>query len=88
MHKEDFNLISLQQWSRNCGRIYKYLRTGAISGTWTTYPSGTSEHTSGFSRVSVVRYLVFCVVVCGSLFALLSVLILFWLPLLKSSNVS
>jgi hypothetical protein len=44
------------------------LTVGATSGVGTAYPSGASEYASLFSKVRVAQSLVFCVLLCGSLF--------------------
>jgi hypothetical protein len=56
--------------------------TGATCGAGTPYPSGTPEYTHCFSGVHVSRSLVFCVMLCRSLFGLLSVFFwpLYYLP--------
>jgi hypothetical protein len=46
-------------------------KTGVTSGTGTVYTSGAPEFTPGFSGVRVALFLVFCIVVYGSLFVLL-----------------
>ena len=50
--------------------------TGATSGAGTAYPSGTPEFTPGSYWGSCYRYsiFVFCVMLCRSLFVLLSIL--------------
>jgi hypothetical protein len=62
-------LSSIMTYHRVCN--YRNM-TGATSRTRTAYTSGTREFTSGFSWVRVARSLVFSVVVCRSLFVLLS----------------
>ena len=50
--------------------------TGVTCGAGTAYPAEVLEFTTGFNGVPDVRYLVFCVVFCRSLFVLLS--FFFW----------
>jgi len=59
--------------------------TGATSETWTNFPSRTSDFTPSFYEVSVAQYLVFCVVLCRSLFVLLS--FFFWPLYFLSFNI-
>ena len=47
------------------------IKTGAIIGTETAYPSEPHELTVGFSGVLVAGYLVLCAVFSRSLFVLL-----------------
>jgi hypothetical protein len=46
--------------------------TSVICGAGTAHSSGAHEFTPGFSGIRVARSLVFCVVICTSLFVLLS----------------
>ena len=55
--------------------------TEATRGAETAYPSGAHEFTPAFSGVRVVRSLVFCVMVCKSLYVLLPFFFVFFLPL-------
>ena len=46
--------------------------TSVICGAGTAHSSGAHAFTPGFSGIRVARFLVFCVVICTSLFVLLS----------------
>ena len=52
--------------------------TEATRGAETAYPSGAHEFTPAFSGVRVVRSLVFCVMVCKSLYVLLPFFFVFF----------
>jgi len=52
-------IIKCKNWLNN-----KSSTTGATSGAGTAYLSGTHEFTPGFSGVSVIQSLVFCVLFC------------------------
>jgi len=72
-HNHNPVLSSFMTYHRVCN---KSNTTGATCGSGTAYPSEAPEFTPSFSGLRVARSLVFCVVFCRSLFALLS--FFFW----------
>jgi len=56
--------------SNNKKNVFRQLCIPSISGAGTAYPSGAPEFTASFSGVGVARSLVYCVVLCRSLFVL------------------